>query len=382
MDGTKIEKRWQEALINQEGFMCEMINKVCQEALESEFDKFIGAQAYERSDARKGYRNGHYTRQLKTRVGTLTLEVCRDREGEFHPELFNRYQRSEKALVLGIAEMYISGVSTRKVNQVMEELCGTAISKSQVSNLVRQLDHELQEWRERLLTVSYRYVVIDARYEKVRENGCVISKAFVVVLGITYEGIREVIGCWVVNSESYEAWDDCFRRLKERGLNGVEYVVTDDNKGLRKALGKYFQEVKLQRCQVHFMRNFIDKLAKSDQPLAIRLLQDVLAATTKEDAMGRVQKVHEFLISKRKESVAQWLDENIEETLTVLELPIEHRKKMKSTNMLERLNQELKRRSRVVRIFPNANSCLRLLSALCQEISENWGNRKYLNMHV
>ncbi len=225
MDGINIAKRWQEALINQEDYMREMINKVCQEVLEGEFEKFIGAQAYERTDTRKGYRNGRYTRQLKTRVGSLLLEVCRDREGEFQPELFDRYQRSEKALMLSIAEMYIAGVGTRKVNQVMEELCGISISKSQVSNLVRQLDSEVQEWRERALIIPYRYLVIDARYEKVRENGCVVSKAFIVVLGITYDGVREVIGCWVVNSESYEAWDDCFRRLKERGLKGIEYVV-------------------------------------------------------------------------------------------------------------------------------------------------------------
>ncbi len=167
--------------------------------------------------------------------------------------------------------------------------------------------------------------------------------------------------------------------LKKEALKVLSTLY---NKGLRKALGKYFQEVKLQRCQVHFLRNFIDKLAKSDQSIAIRLLQDVFATGTRDDAMARVQKVHEFLLSRKKEPVAEWLDENIEETLTVLQLPIEHRKKMKSTNMLERLNQELKRRSRVVRIFPNANSCLRLLSALCQETSENWGNRKYLDMHV
>ncbi len=382
MDGTKRTKRWQEALINQDDFMREMINKICQEVLEADFDKFIGAQAYERTDSRKGYRNGHYTRQLSTRVGALTLAVCRDREGEFQPELFDRYQRSEKALMLVIAEMYFTGVSTRKVNHIMQELSGISISKSQVSRLVCQLDHDLQEWRERPLNISYRYLVIDARYEKVRENGSVISKAVVVVIGITHEGIREVIGCWVVNSESYEAWDDCFKGLKERGLTGVEYVVTDDNKGLRKALGKYFQEVKQQRCQVHFMRNLIDKLAKVDQPLTIRLMQDVFAAETKEDAMARLQKVYAFLLSKRKESVVQWLEENVEETLTVVELPPEHRKKMKSTNMLERLNQELKRRSRVVRIFPNADSCLRLSSAICQEISESWGNRKYIDMHV
>ncbi len=198
--------------------------------------------------------------------------------------------------------------------------------------------------------------MFDARYEKIRDNGHIVSKAFVVAVGITAEGIREIIGCWVVNSESYEAWDECLKSLKERGLHGVEYVVSDENKGLRKALMKYFQGARLQRCQVHYMRNFIDKLSKSEQS--------------------------EYLLSKKRPHVAEWLEESIEEALVVLDLPEAHRKKMKSTNMLERVNQELKRRSRVVRIFPNDNSCLRLLGALCQEISESWDNRIYVRMNI
>jgi putative transposase len=225
-------------------------------------------------------------------------------------------------------------------------------------------------------------MVIDARYEKVRENGSVVSKAFVTITGITDDGIREIIGTYIINSESYESWDDCLKNIKERGLQGVKFIVSDDNKGLRKALQKYFQDVLLQRCQVHFMRNFIYKLSKSEQPEGIRLLQEVFAADTKNEALKRAQKVQDYLIGKRKDKVAQWLDENIEEALQVLELPVSHRRKMKSTNMIERLNQELKRRSRVIRIFPNAESCLRLLSALCQEISEYWSNRIYLTMNI
>ncbi len=194
--------------------------------------------------------------------------------------------------------------------------------------------------------------------------------------------VREIIGTWVVNSESYEAWDSCFKELKHRGLTGVEYVVTDDNKGLKKALMKYFKGVKLQRCQVHFMRNFLSKLSKKDPREGMQLPQEVFAANNKQQAMITLQHLLDYLELRKKGEIAQWFEENIEDTLTVLELPYEHRKKMKSTNMLERFNQELKRRTKPIRIFPNSASCLRLVTTLCQETSEHWGSRKYLNMNI
>lgn len=381
MDRTKLAAQWQEALINQDGYLASILQQALQKALESQFALFIGAESYERTDQRNGYRNGSYDRELKTRVGSFSLNICRDRDGLFQQTVFERYQRSEKALVLGIAEMYFDGVSTRKVAHIMEELCGYSISKSQVSELAATLDGSLKIWRERRLE-RYRYLIFDARYEKVRDNGHIVSKAFIVAVGINDEGIREILGCWVVDSESYEAWDGCFKSLKERGLHGVEYVVSDENKGLRKALMKYFQGAKLQRCQVHYMRNFIAKLSKSEQKEGIRLLQEVFAAHTKEEALDRLDNVSDFLLSKKKAHVVDWLEESIEEALTVLDLPEAHRRKMKSTNMLERVNQELKRRSRVVRIFPNDFSCVRLLGAICQEISEGWGSRMYLRMNI
>ena len=378
MNCNKMANDWQEALIDKPDFLKQAIQVFVQKALEEEFRKFIGADEHQRTEQRTGYRNGFYPRQLKTRVGTLGLNVCRDRDGEFKTELFDRYQRSEKALVLGIIEMYLWGVSTRNIEKIMEPLCGFSVSKSQVSELAGKLDNDLDAWRTRPLTAEYMYVMFDARYEKVRENGRVISKAFVVAVGITVSGEREILGTNIINSESYEAWDSCLKGLKDRGLKGVKYVVSDDNKGLRGAIDKHFQEVIWQRCQVHFMRNFMGKLAQSEKGEGIRLLQEVFAATTKEDAKISLAKVEVFLKKKNKDDVWNWLDENVEETLAVLNLPIEHRKKMKSTNMLERFNQELKRRSRVIRIFPNEQSCLRLLTALCQETSEGWGSRKDL----
>lgn len=378
MNGTKIAKEWQDALINQKDFLPCMMQTFLQQTIEAEFRKFINAKEYERTEERKGQRNGHYEQQLNTRVGTISLRVCRDRDGQFKTELFERYQRSEKALVYAIVEMYYSGISTRKVVRAVEELCGMSVSKSEVSRLVVALDKGLAQWRMRPLVSPYQYLIFDARYEKIRENGHVVSKAFVIAIGITAEGAREVIGCWIINSESFEEWDMCINSLRDRGLNGVTFAVTDDNKGLRRALQKNFQGVKLQRCQVHFMRNFMSKLAKNERTEGMNLLRNVFAAQTQSEAFERVKIISDFLISKKKEKVADWIESDIEETLLVLELPMEHRKKMKSTNMIERLNQELKRRSRVVRIFPNSESCLRLLGSICQEISEEWTGRIYL----
>jgi putative transposase len=378
MNFNNMGNDWQEALIDKPDFLRLAIQKLVQKGIEEEFSKFIGADEHQRTEERIGYRNGSYPRQLKTRVGTLELRICRDREGEFKTELFERYQRSEKALVLGVIEMYLWGVSTRNVEAIMEPLCGFNISKSQVSEIASKLDTDLNIWRTRPLTEKYSYLVFDARYEKIRENGRVMSKGFVVAVGITVGGIREIIGTWMINSESYEAWDNCLAELKKRGLDGVEYVVSDDNAGLRGAIAKHFQGVMWQRCQVHFMRNFIGKLSQSEKAEGVGLLKDVFAASTKEEAKIRMLRMKEFLKKRKKEHVWSWLEESIDETLTVLDLPVEHRKKMKSTNMLERFNQELKRRSRVIRIFPNEQSCLRLLTALCQETSENWGARNYL----
>ena len=355
-----------------------MVQSAIQKALDVQFTEFIGADLYERTEERRAVRNGSYQRQLKTRVGSIELNVCRDRAGEFKTDLFDRYQRSEKALVMSLLEMYLWGVSTRNVEEITESLCGFSVSKSQVSDIAKSLDEELEQWRNRELLEPYQYLVFDARYEKVREAGRVVSKAVAVAVGITEDGKREVLGTWVINSESFEQWDDCLEQLIKRGLRGVNYVVSDQNKGLRAAIEKRFQEVVWQRCQIHFMRNFLSKLSKQIHPEAIKLLRKVFAAEDKNTALQEAAKLSTYLRNHKREQVANWLEENLEETLGIYELPAEHRKRMKSTNMLERLNQELKRRSKVVRIFPNERSCLRLMTALCQEYSEDWMNRRYL----
>jgi len=255
--------------------------------------------------------------------------------------------------------MYLWGVSTRNVEEITEALCGFGVSKSQVSDLAKALDYDLNLWRNRDLSEAYPYLVFDARYEKIRVEGRVMSKAVAIAVGITENGRREVIGSWVINSESFEEWDACIQELIDRGLHGVGYVVSDQNKGLKSAIEKRFQGVTWQRCQVHFMRNFLFKLSKKMQTEGIRLLKRVFASENREEAKGRAAEVIQYLRAHKKDYVASWFEENYEETLGVYELPPNHRKRMKSTNMLERLNQELKRRSRVVRIFPNEASCLR-----------------------
>lgn len=380
MEYRDMKKILQGASINQPEFMQNTMQMILQDALRIQFDKFMGADPYERTENRNGLRNGTYERNLNTRVGTITLKICRDRDGHFKPDLFERYQRSEKALLLGIVEMYLCGVSTRKVSTVVEEICGVEISKSQVSELTVKIDDEQKKWRLRPLIKIYIYLVVDARYEKVRENGCITSKAFVTIIGITENGEREVIGCWVINSESFDGWDMCFGELHDRGLRGVKYIVSDENKGLKRAIQKRFQEVQWQRCQVHFMRNFMSKLNVHEKKDGIKLLQNLFAATSKNDALERLKPLKEFFTQNKKPNIIQWLEENIEDALAVYSLPEQHRIKMRSTNMVERLNEELKRRSRVVRIFPNEQSCLRLLTAVCQEISDSWDSVRYLEM--
>jgi transposase-like protein len=342
----------------------------------TQFDRHINAAPHERSSERRGLRNGSYYRSLKTRVGSIELNVCRDREGRFRTELFRRYQRSEQAFLLSMIEMYIQGVSTRKVSNIVETLCGITVSKSQVSELSKSLDTQLHTWRNRQLTERYPYLVVDARYEKIRTAKGVVSHAVMIVIGISEHGHRSVLSVELGDSENEATWSDVFNKLKARGIKGVEYVVSDDHQGLVNALERHFQGVVWQRCQVHFIANFIRKLKRRrDIKIFLPLLKDIFTASSYQEAQRRKQILLSQL-EKDNNDAAHWLDEEIESTLSVYHLPAEHRRKMKSTNMLERYNQELKRRSRVIRIFPNETSCLRLMGTLCQETSEAWETGK------
>lgn len=379
-EGTIDLKTLQGALIDDPHFMKELVEKSLQKILNAQFENHIGASKYERTEQRQGYRNGAYERQLRTRVGSILLRVCRDREGRFQPQLFARYQRNEKALILAIVEMYLKGVSTRKIEPIVEELCGLEISKSQVSELSKEIDAEVQEWKGRRLQERYIYLFVDALVVKVRENGKVVSRAALIGIGVKEDGYREVIGCEIADSEREQTWGDFFKRLKDRGLNGVQLVISDQHSGLTKAIEIHFQGVAWQRCQVHFMRNFVSSFSRAEQGEWARKLKDIFSALELEQAKSRTAALAEQLRARGKERIAQWLEENIEDCLTIYCFPWEHRRQLRTTNVAERLNEEIRRRTRVIRVFPNKEALMRILACGCIDASEAWMEKRYLTI--
>jgi putative transposase len=360
-----------------------MLAQMMQAALQAEFDRFIGAGPWERTAERRGLRNGTKRRRLHTRVGTIELRIPKDREGRFQPTLFERYQRSEKAFVLALVEMYIQGVSTRKVQKVVAQLCGVLVSASQVSALVKGLDGELEAWRKRSLAgQKYPYLVVDAHYEKVRREGRVLSTAVLWVIGISETGFREHLGVWTGPSESRESWVRVFRDLTQRGLEGVEYVVSDEHAGLVQALGLYFPEAAHQRCQVHYVRNALSHVSTDAlRTDLITGLRDAWAAPTREEARARFTRLIDSMRARKVSTLADWLEETAEQTLACYDLPAGvHRLRLRSTNSVEHDHAEIRRRTRVVRIFPNDASLVRLASALAIERNEKWMERRYLGM--
>ena len=372
----------QEVLLDDPDFLRRIVQRVVQQMLEAEMTEHIGAAPYERSATRTGQRNGYKPRALRTRVGTLNLLVPQDREGTFSTRLFARYQRNEKALVLALMEMYLEGVSTRKVKEVTEELCGASFSRSTVSNLAAGLDAELEAWRERRLEAeAYPYLFVDARYEKVRVDHKVVSQGVLVVSAVSDDGMREILGVEVADTESEATYQELFRSLKARGLKGVELVTSDDHEGLKAAIGRHFQGASHQRCQVHYARNLLGMVGANKRKELAADLRAIFAAPAREQALGIASAVADRWRGKGYEKIACHLEEHIEECLECLAFPESHRRRIRTTNGLERFNQELKRRTRVVRIFPNRESCLRLVTALAVEQSEEWlTGRRYLDM--
>ena len=371
-----------ELLSGDDDFVREAVRGYLQDVLEEEMTRTVGVAKGERSVARLGYRSGYYERALVTRVGRLELRVPQDRDGRFSTVLFERYQRSEKALVSALSEMYVQGVSTRKVKKITEELCGHSFSASTISTIVKQLDDQLQAFARRRLDEPFAYLIVDARYEKVRENGVINAQAVLIALGIDWEGRRQVLAVELANRESRSSWKDFLLGLKERGLSGVEFVVSDDHAGLKAALAEVLPEAAWQRCYVHFLRNALDHMPRKRDDDCLQELRwlydrrDIAEARRDLAAwLGRWQAKYPKL--------TDWVEDSIEETFTFYRLPLAHHKHLKSTNMLERYNQEIKRRTHVVRIFPNSESCLRLIRALAVETHEDWleANR-YINMKL
>jgi putative transposase len=357
-----------------------IVEETLQQVLEAEMEEALQAGKGERTATRLGYRSGYYSRTLVTRVGKIALRVPQDRQGRFRTEVFERYQRSEKALVAAMMEMYLQGVSTRKVKSITEELCGHEFSSSTISRVVQQLDEELQKFARRRLEEPYPYLILDARYEKVREDGAVRSQAVLVAVGINWEGRRNILAIEMANRESACSWKELLLDLRQRSLHGVEFVVSDDHAGLRRAIQEVLPEAVWQRCYVHFLRNALDYLPrKADDDC----LQELRWIYNRRDAQEARQDLAAWLSKwgKRYPKLCAWVEENIEETFSFYRLPRQHHKNLKSTNMLERFMEEIKRRTLVVRIFPNTAACLRLVRALAAEIHEDWIEAmQYLNM--
>ena len=357
-----------------------VVRAVMQEMLEAEMTDALGAEKSERTPARLGYRAGYYTRTLVTRVGKLELRVPQDRDGRFSTELFERYQRSEQALVATLAEMYVQGVSTRKVKAITEELCGHSFSASAISAINKRLDESLAAFAQRPLAEPFPYLILDARYEKVREGGIVTSQAVLIAVGIDWDGRRQILSVEMANRESRSSWKEFLLGLRARGLHGVELVVADDHAGLRAAIREVLAEAAFQRCYVHFLRNALDYLPRKADDDCLQELRWLYDRRSVEEARRDLA----AWVTKwgtRYPRLVAWVEETIEETLTFYRLPRQHHKHLKSTNMLERLNEEIRRRTYVVRIFPNAASCCRLVRALAVEMHENWLEaHRYLNM--
>lgn len=357
-----------------------MLSTLIHETLEREFTQFLGARPFERSATRRDVRNGYRRRQFSTRVGQLELRIPRDRAGRFQPSLFARYQRSEQALVLALQEMYLQGVSTRKVTTLVETLCGTSVSASEVSALGKRLDGDLEVWRTRPLTAkAYPYLVIDAHVERVRREGQVRSTAVLWVIGIGADGYREHLGVWLNPTESGLGWRRVFEQLLQRGLAGVQYVVSDAPQGLVEAIHRFFPDAVHQRCQVHYLRNALDHVSSDAHRAEVKQrLQDVWRAPSLAEAERRVQ----GLVTRWQATLpklATWLEAGVADTLGAFALRdavAQHR--LRSTNGIEHDHMAVRRRTRVIRVFPNEASFIRLASALAIERNEKWLGKRYV----
>lgn len=366
-------------LAEQPDFLVPVVQEAVQAMLEVEMAECLQAGKHERSEQRLGYRSGYYRRRLITRVGTLVLRVPQDRAGQFSTQVFEQYQRSEKALVAALAQMYVQGVSTRKVAAITQELCGHEFSASSISTITSRLETQLAEFSRRRLEEEFPYVVLDARYERVREGGVIVSRAILVALGIDWQGRRQVLAVECANRESQSSWREFLLQLKERGLTGVKFVVSDDHPGLKAAIREVLPAAWWQRCYVHFLRNTLDHLPRQADDDCLQELRWMYERRDVEEARRDLKQWLEKWGGKYPKLCA-WVEGNIEETWTFYRLPVAHHKHLKSTNLLERFNQELKRRTLVVRIFPDEASCLRLIRAVAAEQHEEWleGSR-YLN---
>ena len=355
--------------------MAQMMELLINECMKIERQEALGVGPYQRGEARRGQANGFKPKRLKTRVGPLQLSVPQVRNAKFYPRVLERGSRSERALTLALAEMYVEGVSTRKVTRITEELCGCEISSSDVSRATALLDKEFQQWRSRPLG-AIKYLVLDARYEKVRHGGSVVDCAVFTAIGVDAEGRRSVLGVSVSLSEAEVHWREFFKSLIERGLHAVELITSDAHAGLKEARKACFPGVPWQRCRFHLMKNALAHVPREEMEREVMDdLRSVLDSANEHAAgeqLSRVARKYE----KSAPKLAEWMEENVPESFAVFRLPPTHRQRLRTTNMLERIHRELKRRTRVATLFPNEASLLRLVTAVLMELSEEWETGK------
>ncbi|SFH01200.1 IS256 family transposase [Sporolactobacillus nakayamae] len=357
-----------------------LLEAILNQVLQAQAGEQVKADRYEHNEERTDYRNGTYPRNLKTRVGKLSLNVPRLRNGHFSTDLFARYQRSEQALALSLMEMVINGVSTRRVSQITEELCGTEFSKTTVSSLCGRLDPVVNGWNNRPLEGSYPFLFVDAVYTKVREDGQVRSRGVLISYGINEKGYRTILGLKIDDSESTEAWKNYFDWLKGRGLKGVDVVVSDDHGGLVAAVQKAFQGATWQRCQAHFLRNVRDHLPKALKSEGGEQVKAILHAPDLTTARTLLQGFLNTYQEKAPKATAL-VEAAFDDVTAVLPFPEAYRHRLRTTNGMERLNEEFRRRERVIRIFPNRESVIRLMGSVLMEMNEKWlEGRRYLDM--
>jgi transposase-like protein len=371
-DDCTLTKEYLEQLSKQglEG-LPDLVRILVNQAMQIEREKYLGAKPYERSENRQGHANGYKPKTVKTRVGEVTFDVPQVREGGFYPRSLEKGIRSERALLLTLAEMYVQGISTRKVAAITERLCGTQVSASQVSRAAQLLDEELEAWRNRPLG-EIVYLYLDARYEKVRQAGSVRDAAILMASGVRRDGKRSILGISVSLSEAELHWRAFLEGLVKRGLHGVQLIVSDNHVGMKAARKAVFTGVPWQRCQFHLQQNAGQYVHKKD--MRGEVAEDIRSIFDAPD-----RKMAESYLRERVEKyadlapeLADWMEVNIPEGFTSFSFPKAHQRRLRTSNYMERLSQEIKRRTRVVRVFPNEDSCLRLVSAILMEFSEQW----------
>jgi transposase-like protein len=372
----------QEAFSSYQGLR-RLLEMVVNSGMRAEASAHVGASMHERSSDRRGYRNGTKARRFKTRAGELELEVPQVRDCEpYHPSMFARWERSERALLVACSEMYFQGVSTRNVRAVLGEMCQTELSAMTVSRVASELDEKLSSFRSRGLDHSqWEYLMLDARYEKVRVDGRVVSQAVLVTVGFTVLGKREVLDWRVGDSESAEHWGEVFASLKDRGLRGVKLIVSDAHRGIRAAITRHFQGSAWQRCRVHYKREMGRRVSYKKLKELNRDLAAVFAPVERAECLARGEEMA-CRWERSSPAVAAMLREGLEDCLTVQTMPLHHQKRLTSTNLLENMMKRLKKRTRVVGVFPNRSSCDRLIGAQLLELHEAWMTQEkaYFNM--